>query len=120
LTENDIRGVKEVIKKELDNDSNENRITIEGFISLQKKFIELMKIQTCWMVSQHFGYNENLQISEDQFKDVLMLDPNSSQSVELSGKAMLFIKSLFMQFSIDCLTFHKYFKYPTLLTGCKR
>lgn len=40
----DIAGIKDMIEEELKNDSNRYKISLEGFMALQKRGIELMKI----------------------------------------------------------------------------
>ncbi len=72
-------------------------ITFEGFVGLQKKCIDMMKIQTCWTILRHFGYNEKLEINDEQFDDELILDEKKSQSVELTGTSIGFLKRLFRQ-----------------------
>ena len=77
LDHEDISGIKEMITEEvlikkynkynkyivqLQNSSNVNGVTLEGFIALQKRGIELMKIQICWAILRYFKYQDNLKL----------------------------------------------------------
>jgi len=99
LTNKDIQGIKDVIREEVEDGVTEQGITFEGFVGLQKKCIDMMKIQTCWTILRHYGYNEKLEINEDQFADELILDERKSQSVELTGTSIGFLRRLFRQHS---------------------
>lgn len=37
-------------------------IDLKGFIALQKKVIEMLKIQICWSILRYFRYNDDLRI----------------------------------------------------------
>lgn len=50
LNSNDIRGIKEIIKDDLRNNSNDYTITLEGFWSMHKRIIERMKLELCWVL----------------------------------------------------------------------
>ena len=70
-----------------------------------------MKIQTCWTILRHFGYNEKLEINDEQFADEyrsdferiylmfyrLILDEKKSQSVELTATSIGFLRRLYRQ-----------------------
>jgi len=44
-------------------------VTFEAFKSLQKVLIQKMKLQTCWIILRHFGYDDNLQIRASMLND---------------------------------------------------
>lgn len=56
-----------MIEEELLNNSNKKVITLEGFIALQKRGIELMKIQICWTILRFFKYKDDLTLDESIF-----------------------------------------------------
>lgn len=45
-----------MIGEELKDSSNDVGITLDGFIGLQKRGVELMKIQICWNILRYFEY----------------------------------------------------------------
>ena len=64
----DIKAIKDTIIEELESD-HQDYIELQGFFALQKKCIEMLKIQICWSILRHFNYNDNLrlQINQDNF-----------------------------------------------------
>ncbi|XP_051912636.1 uncharacterized protein LOC127594957, partial [Hippocampus zosterae] len=95
LGKDDIRTIKELIRQELALD-RVDQISFEGFVALQKKCIELLKIQTCWTVLRHFGYDDSLRLKEDGVKEDL---PNtaSGESIELSPESLRFLSKEFFR-----------------------
>ncbi|KAL4442838.1 hypothetical protein ABPG74_010727 [Tetrahymena malaccensis] len=100
LSGNDIQGIKQLIRedeiinqdsKNSSNITNMNEITFEGFKILQKKCVELIKMQICWAILRHFNYDDKLELDKKLFKDQLIVNQEQGQTVELSGKARLFL-----------------------------
>jgi len=58
-----------------------------------------MKIQICWTILRNFNYDDKLELKEVLFKDELIINKDSGQSVELSGKALDFLRNCFTRFS---------------------
>lgn len=61
LNVEDIKAIKEIILKDLDQ-YHHDYIDINGFLSFQKKCIEMLKIQICWSILRYFNYDDNLKI----------------------------------------------------------
>lgn len=73
LNGDDIKAIKEIILRELQQ-YNQDFIKLSGFFALQKKCIQMLKIQICWSILRFFNYNDNLQINPTQ--DDFILDEN--------------------------------------------
>jgi Ras family protein T1 len=52
-----IKRIKEIIKIELEEYDHMNKISLKGFIALNKKCIEMKNMQICWSILHNFGYN---------------------------------------------------------------
>ncbi|CAD8137938.1 unnamed protein product [Paramecium pentaurelia] len=99
LDQSDIAGIKDMIEEELKDDSNKkNYITLQGFMTLQKRGIELMKVQISWTILRFFYYKDDLTLDESLFQDELIFDQEAGQTVELSDIAQQKLKSIFQQF----------------------
>ncbi|CAK72672.1 unnamed protein product (macronuclear) [Paramecium tetraurelia] len=95
LDYSDITGIKDMIEEELHDNSNKKVITLEGFIALQKRGIELMKIQICWTILRFFRYKDDLTLDENIFTNELIFDQDAGQTVELSEIALSKLKQIF-------------------------
>ncbi|CAD8044043.1 unnamed protein product [Paramecium primaurelia] len=96
LDQSDIAGIKDMIEEELKDDSNKkNYITLQGFMTLQKRGIELMKVQISWTILRFFYYKDDLTLDESLFQDELIFDQEAGQTVELSDIAQQKLKSIF-------------------------
>ncbi|CAK92460.1 unnamed protein product (macronuclear) [Paramecium tetraurelia] len=95
LDYSDIAGIKDMIEEELHDNSNKTVITLEGFIALQKRGIELMKIQICWTILRFFRYKDDLTLDENIFTNELIFDYDAGQTVELSEIALSKLKQIF-------------------------
>lgn len=87
LNMEDIKAIKEIILRELEVDQ-QDYIELEGFIALQKKCIEMLKIQICWSILRYFNYGDDLRIRIKY--DSSVLGP-SAAPVELSSDAINFL-----------------------------
>lgn len=87
LNMEDIKAIKEIILRELEVDQ-QDYIELEGFIALQKKCIEMLKIQICWSILRYFNYGDDLRIRINY--DSSVLGP-SAPPVELSSDAINFL-----------------------------
>lgn len=61
LNTEDIKTIKEIILRELEIEQHDY-IELKGFIALQKKVIEMLKIQICWSILRHFQYDDQLRL----------------------------------------------------------
>ncbi|CAD8046213.1 unnamed protein product [Paramecium sonneborni] len=98
LDQNDIAGIKDMIEEELKDGSNKKKfISLQGFMALQKRGIELMKIQICWTILRFFHYQDDLTLDESLFQDEIIFDEEAGQTVELSEIALQQLQSIFEQ-----------------------
>ncbi|CAD8126963.1 unnamed protein product [Paramecium sonneborni] len=114
LDQSDIAGIKDMIEEELKDDSNKKKfITLQGFMALQKRGIELMKIQISWTILRFFHYKDDLTLEEYLFQDEIIFDQEAGQTVELSEMALQELKSIFeLQGQIITPTQFDYIFYP--------
>ena len=73
-----------------------------------KVLIRKIKLQTCWILLESFGYNESLRIREEFLvpKDIFETQYQHCENIELSAKGREFLSQLFNQFRnvSDCLS----------------
>jgi hypothetical protein len=96
LGRDDLRTIKELIRRELALERVE-QVSFEGFVALQKKCIELLKIQTCWTVLRHFGYDDSLALREEPQEDAEIAATPRGESLELSAEAVKFLTKEFFR-----------------------
>ena len=106
LEQHHIEGLKEFLRHECeaytDDEAKSKGISFEAFKCLQKIFIKRMKLQTCWLILEHYGYNHCLKISEeyliqeDIFKQAFH---DKWESIECSKRTIDFLNRTFDQFS---------------------
>ncbi|CAD8135458.1 unnamed protein product [Paramecium octaurelia] len=96
LNKSDIAGIKDMIEEELKDDSNKKTfITLQGFMVLQKRGIELTKIQISWTILRFFNYKDDLTIDDSIFQEELLIDQEAGQTVELSDFTLEKLKLIF-------------------------
>ena len=105
--------MKRVVQDKLVEGVNERGLTLTGFLFLHALFIEKGRLETTWTVLRKFGYNNDIELSDDlipysSFKrapDQVMLHLNKYslfyENPEEAFKAV--INSVFI-FSKHCLT----------------
>lgn len=113
LGEDDVDRIKEVVKQELANGVQAKGITLEGFIQLQKMMILRLKINVCWTMLRHYGYQDDLTLPLD-----FVLKKAPQQSVELSRQTLLFLAKVFDQYSEEkLLSFERFQEIFATLSG---
>lgn len=55
MTEEDLRGIKDVIREDGPEHFSERGININGFFVLHKRMIEMLKIKNCWVIFWSFS-----------------------------------------------------------------
>jgi Ras family protein T1 len=79
--------------------SNEDEITSDGFINLNKLAVQVGESQTCWSTLRKFGYDDNLELDNWYFINKKYVKYDNSQFViELSDYAKNILNGLFLQF----------------------
>lgn len=54
-----------------------------------------MKIQICWTILRYYNYKDDLTLDEQLFQSEMIIDKKAGQTVELSEKAIDFLKQIF-------------------------
>lgn len=88
-----LEDVKSVIRKNIQNGVSRNGITLDGFVFLHKLFIERGRNETTWTVLRKFGYDDDLNLSQEYLFPALKVP--SGCTTELSHKGQQFFSALF-------------------------
>ena len=94
LGDEEVDRIKEVIKHEDEETITDCGMTLKGFFALQKMIILRLKINVCWTLLRHYGFNDDLCLNIE-----FSLNKNQQQSVELSRATILYLKKVFDQYS---------------------
>ena len=94
LQKAELIGIKEAISSHNSKYLVNNMITLEGFIYLNKLFIQRGRVETVWIILRRFGYGDDIQLRSD------FLHPNCQYGdyTELSPKGISFLTDLFSKF----------------------
>uniref|UniRef100_A0A336LJI5 Mitochondrial Rho GTPase n=1 Tax=Culicoides sonorensis TaxID=179676 RepID=A0A336LJI5_CULSO len=91
--------VKALLMKNLTDGILNDCVTLKGFLYLHCLFIQRGRPETTWMVLRRFGYDENVQISNEFLDPPLKIPPGSS--TELSHRGFQFLTSIFEKGDVD-------------------
>jgi len=103
LQSQELRGIKEVVKARLpegiEGPEGAGKMTLKGFLFLHALFIERGRLETTWTVLRKFGYDDNLELRDD---NTYFLGPACDkvsgapdQVVELTDFGMSWLEVLF-------------------------
>lgn len=100
LHEEELLGVKQVVRDGCPNDSGLNssdHLTVDGFVFLHHLFIQKGRLETTWTVLRKFGYEVSSAGSLELDKELLTagVPVKPEQGVELSADAKEFLSSYF-------------------------
>lgn len=107
LDEEEMISLRKVIMKEtpgagvVHSSDNGPGVTLAGFLSIFKLFINKHKFEMPWMVLRLFGYDDNLDLAKETVEQLSIPPPYipSQQVCELSPAAESFLVVLFRQYS---------------------
>ncbi|GAB6027223.1 Mitochondrial Rho GTPase 1 [Chamberlinius hualienensis] len=85
--------VKSIVQKHIPDGIVNNGLTLKGFLFLHILFIQRGRHETTWTVLRKFGYDNNLQMSNEYLFPLIHV-PNSC-SVELTHQGYNFLTTLF-------------------------
>lgn len=94
-----LEDVKSAIRKNLNNGLEKNCITLKGFLLLHCLFIQKGRNETIWTVLRKFGYDDNLNMSQEYLHPQINISPGCT--TELSYKGQQFFTSLFERHDKD-------------------
>lgn len=81
LQQQELEGVKEVVRENVENGIGESGLTVEGFLFLHTLFIQRGRLETTWTVLRKFGYGDDLSLREDFLCPPYVVNPNLSIAV---------------------------------------
>lgn len=100
LQPSEVVGVKKVVAEKLQEGVNDSGLTLTGFLFLHALFIERGRLETTWTVLRKFGYDDEVKLRDD-----LLQTPSfkhaPDQSVELTDKAVDFLRRAFSAYDLD-------------------
>jgi len=76
-------------------------LNLEGFLYLHLLFIQRGRHETTWAVLRKFGYNDNLEISEEYLMPDNIQPPNADSVPQLSENGKRFLTEVFNKFDVD-------------------
>ncbi|KXZ41088.1 hypothetical protein GPECTOR_823g54 [Gonium pectorale] len=94
LSDEELRGIKQVVRQQVPGGYTDTGLTLEGFLFLQGLFIERGRLETVWQVLRRFGYNDQLRLS-DELLDRVNVHLPPDQVLELSEDALGFLRQQF-------------------------
>ncbi|KAI8059637.1 EF hand associated-domain-containing protein [Gongronella butleri] len=99
LQQNELDGVKDVVRQHEPSGVNEYGLTEIGFAFLHSLFIQRGRLETTWTVLRKFGYGDDLSLREDFLLPPFEVPPECS--VELSPHGYQFLAELFQAYDKD-------------------
>ncbi|KAG2316146.1 hypothetical protein Bca52824_019268 [Brassica carinata] len=94
LTPSQSRGLIDFVQERSPLGVDENGITIEGFLFINKYLVEQGRIRQVWNILRKFGYNNELRLADDMIP-YSSFKRMSDQSVELSDEAIGFLRGVY-------------------------
>ncbi|XP_066560317.1 mitochondrial Rho GTPase 1-A isoform X3 [Amia ocellicauda] len=88
-----LEDVKNVVRKNMSDGVHDNGLTLKGFLFLHTLFIQRGRHETTWTVLRRFGYDDDLELTQDYLFPPLKIPPDCT--TELNHNAYLFLQSLF-------------------------
>ncbi|KAG9350450.1 hypothetical protein JZ751_026813 [Albula glossodonta] len=88
-----LEDVKNVVRKNMTDGVRDNGLTLKGFLFLHTLFIQRGRHETTWTVLRRFGYDDDLELTQDYLFPPLKIPPDCT--TELSHNAYLFLQSVF-------------------------
>ncbi|KAI9592050.1 mitochondrial Rho 1 [Syncephalis fuscata] len=93
LQQQELEGVKEVVREHRDDGVDEHGLTEAGFLYLHTLFIQKGRLETTWTVLRKFGYGDDLTLTDDFLYPSMDVPQNCS--VELGYNGYQFFTELF-------------------------
>lgn len=100
LQKNALEEVKQVIRSKISDGLDKNNyLTLNGFLLLNKLFIEKGRHETTWTILKKFGYDRYLTFNKDYIYQNLNISSNCT--TELTQKGFEFLNFLFNKYDKD-------------------
>uniref|UniRef100_A0A671T1B1 Ras homolog family member T1a n=1 Tax=Sinocyclocheilus anshuiensis TaxID=1608454 RepID=A0A671T1B1_9TELE len=88
-----LEDVKNVVRKNMSDGVKDNGLTLKGFLFLHTLFIQRGRHETTWTVLRRFGYDDDLELTQEYLFPLLKIPPDCT--TELNHNAYLFLQSVF-------------------------
>ncbi|XP_026785446.1 mitochondrial Rho GTPase 1-A isoform X1 [Pangasianodon hypophthalmus] len=88
-----LEDVKNVVRRNMTDGVRDNGLTLKGFLFLHTLFIQRGRHETTWTVLRRFGYDDDLELTQEYLFPLLKIPPNCT--TELNHNAYLFLQSVF-------------------------
>uniref|UniRef100_A0A4W4EK07 Mitochondrial Rho GTPase n=1 Tax=Electrophorus electricus TaxID=8005 RepID=A0A4W4EK07_ELEEL len=88
-----LEDVKNVVRRNMTDGVKGNGLTLKGFLFLHTLFIQRGRHETTWTVLRRFGYDDDLELTQEYLFPLLKIPPECT--TELNHNAYLFLQSVF-------------------------
>ncbi|XP_062389104.1 mitochondrial Rho GTPase 1-A isoform X2 [Sardina pilchardus] len=88
-----LEDVKNVVRKNITDGVKDNGLTLKGFLFLHTLFIQRGRHETTWTVLRRFGYDDDLELTQEYLFPLLKIPPDCT--TELNHNAYLFLQGVF-------------------------
>ncbi|KAI1884087.1 hypothetical protein AGOR_G00222770 [Albula goreensis] len=88
-----LEDVKNVVRRNMADGVQDNGLTLKGFLFLHTLFIQRGRHETTWTVLRRFGYDDDLELTQEYLFPLLKIPPDCT--TELNHNAYLFLQSVF-------------------------
>ncbi len=96
---NELHLIKSTLNTSIPGSAGQNGITEEGFLALNKLYVEIGRHETIWGILRAYHYTDSLSVDDKCLHPKMEVSQNSS--VELSPKGYQFLVDLFLLFDKD-------------------
>uniref|UniRef100_A0A8C5EQG0 Mitochondrial Rho GTPase n=1 Tax=Gouania willdenowi TaxID=441366 RepID=A0A8C5EQG0_GOUWI len=94
-----LEDVKTVVWKNTNDGVQDNGLTLNGFLFLNTLFIQRGRHETTWTILRKFGYDDNLELTDDYLYPELRVPV--SCTTELNHLGHQFLQQLFDKYDVD-------------------
>ncbi|XP_067881951.1 mitochondrial Rho GTPase 2-like isoform X1 [Heterodontus francisci] len=99
LTPQALEDVKTVVWKNTSDGIQDDGLTLSGFLFLNMLFIQRGRHETTWTVLRKFGYDDNLELTDDYLHPQLRVPYNCT--TELNHCTYMFLQQVFEKYDAD-------------------
>uniref|UniRef100_A0A7S4H970 Mitochondrial Rho GTPase n=1 Tax=Guillardia theta TaxID=55529 RepID=A0A7S4H970_GUITH len=99
LLQNQVYGIKNVLRRNLPDGVTERGITFVGFVYLLTLFIQRGRTETTWEVLRAYGYGLDLRLRRETLPN--LGNEHRDQCHQLTDEALVFLETLFLKHDTD-------------------
>jgi mitochondrial Rho GTPase 1 len=99
LGDEDLKGVKKIVSKNVENGLRGQGITLAGFLGIVKIFLDNSQVDMPWTMLRELGYNDELDLEfSEEYKEALRKAAGGpADACELTPDALAFLRRVFEQ-----------------------